>query len=100
MRRALLVMAAAALMAAMLVVMAVPAFASPQHTTGPQGNNPNYYTAPVPSPYHYQGGGCVNTFSAPPSQGGTAPGSSAAGGSPGYVSNYHKPSECNGSSNF
>jgi hypothetical protein len=41
-------------------------------------------------------GSCVATYSAPPSQGDPVPGSSAAGGSPGYVSKDNKSSDCHG----
>jgi hypothetical protein len=93
-KRIFTVLMVAAVMAAMVVVMVVPAFASGQD------HNPNYYTAPVPGPSHSQGGSCVATYSAPPSQGGSAPGSSATGGEPGYVSNDNKSSDCHGSAKF
>lgn len=53
--------------------------------------NPNYYTTPAAggpaSPNSNDPPPEVCTYKAPPAEGGEAPGSTAAGGSPGYVLN-------------
>ena len=71
MRRLLLVVA---VMVAMVAVMAAPAFARTYN------NNP--YSSPSPGSH---GNTYVLTYKAPPAEGGSAPGSSAAGGNPGYL---------------
>jgi hypothetical protein len=81
MRRLLLWLTVALVMAAMMAAMAVPAFAS-RDSRGPSEHNPNYFTAPVASPSPGSGGGCVSTYKA-----GTDRGSDAAHGGPGYVYN-------------
>ncbi len=52
--------------------------------------NPNYFTTPAAGPAGGHSGGnpgVVCTYQAPPASGEQAPGSSAAGGSPGYTLN-------------
>jgi hypothetical protein len=79
MRRMLLVLSVTALMAAMMALNAGYAFAQPQE------HNPNILTTPAATPFTGPGGGCVFTYNAPPAEGAPPPGSSAAGGAPGYV---------------
>lgn len=76
-KRALL---AASAVSASALALAAPAMARTVYN--PQGPYNPYATG-----YAGSGGTCIYTYKAPPADGSSAPGSSAAGGSPGYVSN-------------
>jgi hypothetical protein len=77
-----------------LLLAAAPAMADqpPNSDNSGQDNsaqqyrfNPNLPNNPYAVPYTGQGGGCVMTYNAPPAEGAPPPGSSAAGGNPGWV---------------
>jgi hypothetical protein len=80
-KRILLVLTVALVMAAMVALSVSPAFAAPGHSiTNPQGKDNPYASGYSDAQDTY-----VYVYQAPPAQGGAAPGSGAAGGNPGYV---------------
>jgi hypothetical protein len=83
-------MLAAGFLMAVVLLIANPATAGAAVHGNPNGPDGNPYAVAITGP----GGGCAYTYKAAPAAGEPAPGSSARGGSPGYVDNGSHGTAC------
>jgi hypothetical protein len=95
-RRILLAVTMATVMAAMLALNSGYAFAISKELG--TANNPNFDTTPAADFTNIgtRAGACLNTAVAPPADGGDAPGSGAADGEPGWDPNLTQVGSPNG----